>query len=228
MKKTSRLKHYATLFVWLFAINILVLILINKFIFKLKIRIVNCNLEKRIQPVVSKSKSGHGKSFSLWNIQQFYQQLSIDQFNQIYEDLFPLGGEYEFLEHMYCMFKKNSDRYVYILDLLCSLPLISLRKPERKLEWQFTWYDLDNDGYITRNEMLEIIKALHENTYRDLKVPNKTFFPERVIDQIVSQLDQNMDCQLSLNEFIKYSKSDRIISKLLLQCKKQESKLCSY
>ena len=217
MKKASTLIRFAIYLILLFSFNILVFFLINKFVFYFEINTGICSLESRIK-LVPKSKVGHGKSFSLWNIQQLYQQLTVEQFDKIYSNLFPLGGEIEFLEDIYSVFEENGDRYVYILDLLCSLSLISSPKPERKLEWQFTWYDLNKDGYITQQEMLEIINALHEHNYSDSKVRNRAFLPERKIDQIINQLDKNMDCKLSLEEFIKVSESDRLISQLLLRC----------
>jgi len=135
-------------------------------------------------------------------------QLHRDEFCRIYQQFFPHGDPTKFAKFVFNVFDSNKDGHISFKEFISALSVTSRGSLDEKLDWAFTLYDVDSDGYITRQEMIDIVDAIYSMVGNMIELPKDEDTPEKRVDKIFKQMDKNKDGMLTKEEFKEGSKSD--------------------
>ncbi|OWF49458.1 neurocalcin homolog [Mizuhopecten yessoensis] len=146
------------------------------------------------------------------NFRQDYPSghLTIDNFTTIYSNCFPEGDGEDFAAQAFRTFDANGDGVINFREFMCALSVKSRGRSDQKLRWAFRMYDIDSNGYVSREEMIEIIQAI----YKMVGNGDKSAAEERT-DKIFDTMDKNADGQLSQEEFIEGARNDPTIVQMI-------------
>uniref|UniRef100_A0A8C7QEU7 Neuronal calcium sensor 1 n=1 Tax=Oncorhynchus mykiss TaxID=8022 RepID=A0A8C7QEU7_ONCMY len=131
-------------------------------------------------------------------------QLDAVGFQKIYKQFFPFGDPTKFASFVFNVFDENKDGHIEFSEFIQALSVTSRGTLDEKLRWAFKLYDLDNDGYVTRDEMLNIVDAIYLMVMLFRCAISSPVF-----------LFQNADGKLTLQEFQEGSKADPSIVQAL-------------
>lgn len=81
-----------------------------------------------------------------------------------------------------------------------------------KIQWAFSVYDLDGNGFITREEMQEILESLYKVLKNDLDNKEKA---KLKTDEYFTIMDLNHDNKISYDEFVKGAQKDQSLVNFL-------------
>merc|ERR1712226_1501569 len=142
-------------------------------------------------------------------------KLTSEEFGIIYRQFFPQGDPTLFARFVFDVFDENKDGTIEFDEFIMALSVTSRGNLEEKLKWAFHLYDLDRDGYITREEMLQIVKAIYAMVGNAVQLPDEENTPEKRVARIFDRMDASNDGRLTMEEFMEGSKEDPSIIQAL-------------
>ncbi|KAI9090539.1 calcium-binding protein NCS-1 [Phlyctochytrium arcticum] len=162
--------------------------------------------------------------FDKKELQQWYKGFMKDcpsgaldraEFQKIYKQFFPFGDSASFADHVFNVFDENKNGTIEFKEFISALSVTSRGKVDEKLVWAFQLYDINNDGYITRDEMLAIVDAIYKMVGSMVKLPPDEDTPDKRVNKIFGMMDLNEDGRLDMEEFREGSQKDPTIVQAL-------------
>ncbi|XP_020902348.1 neurocalcin homolog [Exaiptasia diaphana] len=147
--------------------------------------------------------------------------LTKEQFIEMYNKVFRQGDATKLAACVFRRFDVNRDGKIDFREFMCSLYVSTRGSMEQKLKWAFSIYDINGDGFITKQEMYRIVDALYR-TAGDDPTTNKSLVaqweeldPEERTLKVFRSFDTNRDGLLSLSEFLEGAKKDKTLALIL-------------
>ncbi|KAG7155259.1 Kv channel-interacting protein 4-like 2 [Homarus americanus] len=100
-------------------------------------------------------------------------------------------------------------------DFVTILSELSRGTMTEKLRWAFNLYDINGDGYITKEELLDIVTAIYSLVGRNATPAVEENTTQEHVDRIFEKLDINGDGMVTLDEFMEICTTDETIANSL-------------
>jgi len=136
-----------------------------------------------------------------------------ETFKDVYEKIFPLGDASHYAHLVFAAIDRDKTGGITFGDFMEFLSVISKGTIKDKLMWTFTFYDVDHDGVISRDEMLKVMDAIHELMGGTGQVGGNE--ARQHVNKVFETMDLNQDGTISMEEFMTYCTSHQDVTESL-------------
>ncbi|XP_043843833.1 Kv channel-interacting protein 1 isoform X1 [Dromiciops gliroides] len=138
-----------------------------------------------------------------------------ETFKQIYSQFFPHGDASMYAHYLFNAFDTSQTGSVKFEDFVTALSILLRGTVHEKLRWTFNLYDINKDGYINKEEMIDIVKAIYDMMGKYTYPVLKDDTPRQHVDVFFQKMDKNKDGVVTLDEFLESCQEDDNIMRSL-------------
>eukprot|EP00062_Callorhinchus_milii_P004968 gi/632943941/ref/XP_007887230.1/ PREDICTED: Kv channel-interacting protein 4 isoform X3 [Callorhinchus milii] len=136
-----------------------------------------------------------------------------DTFKDIYAQFFPQGDASTYAHFLFNAFDTDHNGSVSFEDFVTGLSVLLRGTIQDKLKWAFNLYDINKDGYITKEEMLDIMKSIYDMMGKYTYPVLRDEIPRQHVEIFFQKMDKNKDGVVTIDEFIETCQKDENIMK---------------
>ncbi|XP_042802855.1 Kv channel-interacting protein 1 isoform X2 [Panthera leo] len=125
-----------------------------------------------------------------------------ETFKQIYAQFFPHGDASMYAHYLFHAFDTTQTGSVKFEDFVTALSILLRGTVHEKLRWTFNLYDINKDGYINKEEMMDIVKAIYDMMGKYTYPVLREDTPRQHVDVFFQKMDKNKDGIVTLDEFL--------------------------
>ncbi|CAH2276776.1 Kv channel-interacting 1 isoform X2 [Pelobates cultripes] len=138
-----------------------------------------------------------------------------DTFKQIYSQFFPHGDASMYAHYLFNAFDAAQSGSVKFEDFVTALSVLLRGTIHEKLRWTFNLYDINKDGHINKEEMMDIVKAIYDMMGKYTYPVLKDDAPKQHVELFFQKMDKNKDGVVTIDEFIESCQEDDNIMRSL-------------
>ncbi|XP_016355773.1 Kv channel-interacting protein 2 [Sinocyclocheilus anshuiensis] len=131
-----------------------------------------------------------------------------DVFKIIYSQFFPQGDSRTYAHYLFEAFDTNRNGCLSFKEFVAGLSLILRGSIYDRLNWVFNFYDLDKDGFITREEMMKIMKSIYDLMGKYVYPSMHDDTPREHVEKFFQKMDRNLDGGITIEEFMESCQKD--------------------
>ncbi|KYN38076.1 Kv channel-interacting protein 2, partial [Trachymyrmex septentrionalis] len=123
----------------------------------------------------------------------------------------------QYAHYVFNTMKRKPSGKISFEEFLTILSKVSRGSVEEKLQWVFGLYDLDGDGLISKEEMLDVVGSIYEmlGRYTQPQILEPHVAAREHVDRIFHLMDANKDGVVTIEELVQWcSKDEQLLRSL--------------
>ncbi|XP_064602050.1 Kv channel-interacting protein 1-like isoform X3 [Liolophura sinensis] len=136
-----------------------------------------------------------------------------ETFKEIYAQFFPQGDSSSYAHYVFNTFDHDRNGSISFEEFVMGLSVLARGSLQERLEWAFHLYDINGDGIITKEEMMDIVSAIYDMMGRFTEPQIDEGTARDHVNRVFQKMDMNKDGVISLDEFMDTCRRDENITK---------------